>query len=111
MNAACHERYDLQARVLNALGHPIRLAIVEQLRGGERCVCDLAERIGAERSNVSRHLALMRRVGVLGTRREGLQVFYRLRTPCVLGLLDCATEAIRSAIDADSRALAGGEAG
>lgn len=99
-------RYQLQARIVDALAHPIRLAIVDLLRQGETCVCDIAHQIGAERSNTSRHLAIMLRAGILDSRKDGLQVFYTLRTPCILNFLSCATRALEQDLEEKSRALA-----
>ena len=100
------QRYEMQARVIAALAHPIRIAIVDLLADGEVCVCEIAERIGAERSNTSRHLAVMLKTGVLKTRKEGLQVFYSLRTPCVLNFLNCATRTLERNLKEQTRALA-----
>jgi len=84
-----------QADVAKALAHPLRVAIVGFLRDGEQCVCDIAEHVGAERSNVSRHLSVMVGAGVLGCRKDGLKVFYELKTPCVLRFLGCIDEVLR----------------
>ncbi len=99
--------HEFQARVFRALAHPVRVAIVEALRDGEVCVCEIAAGLGAERSNVSRHLAIMQRAGVLASRREGLQVLYRLRTPCVLDFLSCATRVARRHVEEEARAFGG----
>jgi DNA-binding transcriptional ArsR family regulator len=99
-------RFELQAEVMQALAHPIRLAIVDLLRPGEVCVCDIAAAIGAERSNVSRHLAVMSKGGVVRTRKEGLKVFYSLRTPCVLDFLACATRTLEHGLAERARLLA-----
>ena len=95
----------MKAQVLAALAHPIRLGIVEFLRDGEQCVCDIAERVGSERSNVSRHLAVMLRAGVVDHRKDGLRMLYRLRTPCVAGFLACVADVLRERIEADSAVL------
>ena len=100
------QRYEMQAQVIGALAHPIRVAIADLLKDGEVCVCEIAERIGAERSNTSRHLAIMLKAGVVKTRKDGLQVFYSLRTPCVLNFLSCATTAIKQNIKEQSKAMA-----
>ena len=84
-----------RTRVLKAMAHPSRLLILETLTDGERCVCDLQRVVGSDLSTVSKHLALMRDAGLVADRREGLQVFYRLRVPCVLGFLDCV-DAVRA---------------
>lgn len=105
-NDARWQRYEMQAQVIGALAHPIRVAIADLLKDGEVCVCEIAEQIGAERSNTSRHLAIMLKAGVVKTRKDGLQVFYSLRTPCVLNFLNCATTAIKHNIKEQTRALA-----
>ncbi|MCL6450933.1 MAG: metalloregulator ArsR/SmtB family transcription factor [Acetobacteraceae bacterium] len=83
-----------KADLLKALAHPTRLEILEVLRSGERCVCEIVPRIGHERSSVSKHLAVLRRLGVLGCRKEGLRVMYWLRHPRVAWLLDAAGDVL-----------------
>ena len=104
-NDTTWQRYEMQAHVIGALAHPNRVAIVDLLKDGEVCVCEIAERIGAERSNTSRHLAIMLKAGVVRTRKDGLQVFYSLRTPCVLNFLECATGTIQQDLEEKARAL------
>jgi len=87
--------YRMKADILKSLAHPIRLQILDCLGGGEQCVCKISERLDAERSNVSRHLAVMVKSGVLTSRKEGLMVYYRLRTPCVLNFSTCVARALR----------------
>ncbi len=105
-NGTTWRRYEMQALVIGALAHPIRVAIADLLKDGEVCVCEIAQQIGAERSNTSRHLALMLKAGILKTRKDGLQVFYSLRTPCVLNFLNCATRAIRQNITEQTEVMA-----
>ncbi len=85
-------RHRVGARVFKALGHPARLLIAEELARGERCVCELRELVGYEMPTVSRHLAVLREAGVVEDEKRGQQVFYRLRTPCVVRLFDCVAE-------------------
>lgn len=89
MDAATRDRLEARARVIRAMAHPTRLFLVETLERGERCVCELTEGIEADLSTVSRHLAVLRQAGILASERRGQQVFYRLRTPCVLGFFTC----------------------
>ena len=84
-----------QAEIAKAIAHPLRVAIVDFLRDGEQCVCDIAEYIGSERSNVSRHLAVMVNSGVLEYRKEGLKVIYSLKTPCILDFFSCTTACLK----------------
>lgn len=87
--------YEKQAEVVKAIAHPFRIAIVEFLKDGEQCVCDIAEHVGSERSNVSRHLSIMVNAGVLGYRKEGLKVIYKLKTPCILNFFSCITGVLK----------------
>ncbi len=76
-----------QAEVLKALGHPTRIRILEQLKDGERCVCEIIEELRLEQSNVSQHLAVLRRIGLLKTRKSGMMVIYRVQYPQVYDIL------------------------
>ncbi len=87
--------FEKQAEIAKAIAHPLRVAVVDFLKDGEKCVCDIAEHVASERSNVSRHLAVMVSAGVLSYRKEGLKVFYWLRTPCVVDFLGCATRVLK----------------
>lgn len=83
------ERLERWAQVLKAVAQPTRLAILESLAGGAECVCELADAVRAERSNVSRHLAVLLRAGVVRAERRGVQIFYSLQTPCILNTIRC----------------------
>jgi len=87
--------YDRQAEVLKALAHPQRIAILDYLKDGEQCVCDIAKHISSERSNVSRHLSLLVSCGVLEYRKDGLNVIYSLKARCILDFLECATTCLK----------------
>ena len=86
---------EMRAAVLKALGHPIRLGIVEFLAGGEQCVCDIARIGDSGRTNVSKHLSILTRAGILQARKEGLNVFYSLKCRCVLEFLHCIEDVIK----------------
>jgi ArsR family transcriptional regulator len=70
-----------KAGVFRALAHPTRIAIVEQLVIGERSVGQLCEAVGIEQANASQHLAVLRSKYLVDTRKDGNQIFYRLRDP------------------------------
>jgi ArsR family transcriptional regulator len=77
-----------KAEIFQALGHPTRIAIVEYLRYGEISVGNLCERVGIEQANASQHLAVLRSKHIVETRKDGNQIFYRLRTPIVGEMLE-----------------------
>jgi ArsR family transcriptional regulator len=68
-----------KAGVFQVLAHPTRIHIVEQLAEGEHSVSSLLKAIPVEQANLSQHLSLLRSRGLVLTRKEGNQVFYRLR--------------------------------
>jgi ArsR family transcriptional regulator len=70
-----------KAGIFQALGHPTRVAIVEFLSRGEMSVSQLCEKVGVEQANASQHLAVLRNKHIVETRKEGNQIFYRLRDP------------------------------
>lgn len=83
--------------VLRALADQTRLRILGLLMAGETCVCDIHESLRIPQSKTSRHLAYLRRAGLVDTRREGLWVHYRLAEPAdgiLRALLDCATHCL-----------------
>lgn len=106
MNAEDMKLYELKAQVLAAAGHPIRLAIIDFLKDGEQCVCDIAEHVGAQRSNVSRHLAVLLKAGIVSHRKESLKMIYSLRTPCILEFMQCVTDVLREQASETAAVLA-----
>lgn len=83
-------RYETRVQVVKALAHPTRMFIVDELsRVEERCVCELTERIGADISTVSKHLAILKNAGLVIDDKRGNQVYYRLCVPCILEFFRC----------------------
>ena len=87
--------FEKQAEIAKAIAHPVRIAVVDFLKDGPQCVCDIAEFVGSERSNVSRHLSVMANAGILEYRKEGLKVIYKLKTPCILDFFSCTTACLK----------------
>ena len=79
--------YEGQAFILKALGQPNRLQILDLLKDGERCVCEIFPPIHQEQANISKHLLILKQAGILESRKEGLHTLYRLKNPEVLDLL------------------------
>ena len=98
-------RLEARAKVLKAMAHPSRLLIIEELEKGERCVCELTDLIGADMSTVSRHLSLLRNAGLIADRREGVKIFYTLRTPCLKGFFSCVESVLKQQVKERRQAL------
>ena len=105
MDRETQKLYKLKADVIAAAGHPIRLAVIDFLKDGEQCVCDIAEYVGAKRSNVSRHLGVLLKSGVISQRKDGLKMMYTLRCPCVLNFMKCVEGVLRENAKEASKVL------
>ncbi len=86
--------YEMQAEISKTLAHPIRLAILHQLKVGEKTVNELTEIIGASQSNVSQHLAILRQRQIVKTRKDGATVFYRVSSPKISQACDMVREVL-----------------
>jgi ArsR family transcriptional regulator len=79
------------ARALKVLGDPNRIKIVELLKGGELCQCDIIPLIGQSQPTVSRHLNLLEEKGILVSRKDGVKVLYRIKDPSVEKIIELAS--------------------
>lgn len=82
-----NSRYSDLATLLKVLSHPMRLQILDLLRNGELCVCQIQAVLRKRQAYVSQQLMALREAGLVETRKDGLQVFYRLSSPLVETLL------------------------
>lgn len=83
---------DRRVQVIKALAHPARLAVVEALASGPRCVTELQVIVGGDLSTVSKHLTLMRKAGWIDCEKRGQQVFYHLSCECLPTFLRCVED-------------------
>ena len=89
-------KYEARAKVAKALGHPSRLYILDMLRNGELSAGVLTEKVGADQSTVSKHLAILREVGLVHYRKDGTTSYYSLCCPCIEGFFSCLESVVRS---------------
>jgi len=92
------ELIELRAEILKAVAQPTRLKIIDFLRDGERCVCEIFPAIGEEQSNTSRHLNMMLVAGVLSRRKDGLKIYYAIKHPEILQVMDIVTGVVKEEI-------------
>jgi DNA-binding transcriptional ArsR family regulator len=98
--------YVVKAQLFRALGHPVRIRILELLCDGERTVGDLQAELNLDSSGTSQHLAALRHQGILESRRDGTNAYYGIRDPRVTQLLAVAKQILTSALT-DSHTLLG----
>ncbi len=82
--------YQAQGKLFKALMHPARLAILDVLRAGEACVCHLEAALGYRQAYISQHLMVLRDAGLVGDRRNGWNMYYRVIKPQVFITMDSA---------------------
>jgi DNA-binding transcriptional ArsR family regulator len=97
-------RLALKAEVFKAMGHPLRLGVIEFLHSGEKCVCEIVEHVGTEISNVSKHLSILKKAGIVTDRRDGLKMMYSLTMPCALDFVHCVEGVVIKRLE-DQRAV------
>lgn len=93
------EHFEERATIIKAMAHPSRLLMIDELSRGERCVCDLRDLVGHDISTVSKHLAVLKKAGIVEDDKRGKNIYYRLKVPCVLNFFQC----VESVLEANRR--------
>lgn len=96
---------ELKAEILMALAHPNRIRIVEQLRKGVMCNCELAPALELEQSNLSRHLKILVQAGILKSWKEGLRVNFKVVDDLIFEILDNAEAIARQEVESKAEAF------
>jgi ArsR family transcriptional regulator len=99
MTTEQRERLEHRAGLLSALAHPSRLLVIELLEAGPRTVADLTLAIGADKTTVSKHLTVLRKVGLVRAKKRGTWSDYELVCGCVSHFIDC----IESGMEAEAK--------
>jgi ArsR family transcriptional regulator len=97
---------DFKAELFRSLANPLRIRILEVLRAtGSLTVGEIQQRVGAEASNISQHLSILRARGIVTTRRDGTSVWYSVADPEIFALLDVARAVFEKQLNAQARIL------
>ncbi len=99
MTAREKQRLVMKAEIFKAMGQPVRLQIIEMLLSNEMQAGRIAAQLGTEAANVSKHLALLRKQGLVVDRKEGPCIFYRGTIPHLMGFMCCVEKAVRKRLD------------
>lgn len=94
-----------KSNLFKAIAHPARVQILEYLSFGEQCVCDIISELGLEQSNVSQHLAVLRRENLIESRKQGLQVMYQIKHQEILAVLQKAQDLISNELNFNHRLM------
>ena len=98
--------YQLKAEFFKTLGHPARIRVLELLSQREHAVAELLPEVGIEAANLSQQLAVLRRAGLVATRKEGSNVYYSLTSPQVAELLAVARSILTGVLAGQMELLA-----
>jgi DNA-binding transcriptional ArsR family regulator len=79
---------ELKAEILKVLAQPTRLKILELLRNGEKCICEIVPALNGEQSNISRHISLMQKSHLVTTRKDGVRVMVKVSDQKIFEILD-----------------------
>jgi DNA-binding transcriptional ArsR family regulator len=100
--------FEMQAEICKTLTNPKRIEILNTLKNEEKTVTELVVALGASKANVSQHLAVMRHKGILSTRREGVNIFYRVSNPKVIEACSLMKEVLFEQHSARKKTVNGG---
>lgn len=98
--------FEVKAELFKALGHPARVRALEVLAEGERSVSELQPEVGIESSHLSQQLGILRRAGLVSTRKEGSTVFYAIKDPLLVELLAVARRLLIASLSETRELLA-----
>ncbi|QDU04607.1 Biofilm growth-associated repressor [Gimesia chilikensis] len=89
MKEKTRKQYEARAKIAKAMAHPSRLLLLDLLQNQELCVGDLTEKVGADQSTVSKHLSILKEVGLVESRKEGTLSYYKVSCGCLDGFFSC----------------------
>jgi len=100
--------YNLHSDVCKTLANPKRQEILDNLRDNEMTVNELVKKTGITQANLSQHLAILRSKGILLTRREGINVYYRLSNPKIMQAFDLISQLLKDSSDSQAKTINAG---
>lgn len=95
--------FEHHAEVCKIFSHPKRLQIIETLRDNELTVSEVVDQLGVPKANVSQHLAVLRQKRVVVTRREGLNIYYRIANPKIIQACDLIQQVLVEQLEEGER--------
>jgi DNA-binding transcriptional ArsR family regulator len=98
--------YELQARSFKALSHPSRIAMIEMMRNGPICSCEIEPKLGLSQSNVAKHLAILRDSGLVSSNRDGSRVMCEVTDPRIFAAIDAIRAATQARLVAVTQSFA-----
>ena len=88
------EEAEIRSNIIKALAHPVMLMIVDRLREGEKPFSEINNAFQVDKSTVSKHLTILKDVGIVSSRKDRHDMIYSLEVPCVTDFFGCVTAVI-----------------
>ncbi len=110
MHEGTEQLFEKIADRLKAMADPMRLRILHALHGGELCVNSILEAVGGSQANVSKHLSVLRRAGLVSCRREGVNILYRIEDPAVFAICSSVCDSLERRVNAEKEEIERGRA-
>lgn len=96
---------ELRVKIIKAMAHPVRLMVIEFLRGGERPFSAIFSLFQLDKSTISKHLLVLKEAGIVSSRKTGTETIYKLEVPCVADFFNCATVVIENNVKKQMKCL------
>jgi len=93
------EEAELRAKILKSLAHPVRLMIVDMLKDKEMSFSEISSKFDMDKSTISKHLSVLKQVGIVTSRKVKKDMIYKLEIPCVIEFFECSTKVLRQYIN------------
>ena len=87
---------EIRAKIMKAMAHPVRLMIIDFLKKKEHSFAEVFDLFQLDKSTVSKHLLVLKEAGIICSRKDGLEMYYKLDVPCVTDFFTCVTAVIES---------------
>lgn len=87
---------EIRAKIIKSMSHPVRLMIIDCLKKKERSFSELFDLFQLDKSTVSKHLLVLKEAGIVSSRKDGVEMIYKLEVPCILDFFTCVTAVIES---------------
>ena len=87
---------EARVKIIKAMAHPVRLMVIEFLKGGEHGFSEIFSLFQLDKSTISKHLLVLKEAGILSSQKTRTEMIYKLETPCVMDFFHCATVVIEN---------------
>jgi ArsR family transcriptional regulator len=96
MRVISFQEAQIRSKIIKAMAHPVRLIVIEFLKDGEHSFSDIFDLFQLDKSTISKHLLVLKEAGIVSSKKDGVDMIYKLEVPCVTDFFSCVTAVIES---------------